>query len=92
MEAPPPLVLSPELLAHMREHPGSELTSVARAYIQLALLFTGENDLSNLEPGGASGLKPKLSEAETAELSRELQKINEKLEAMIAEAGDRPGS
>jgi hypothetical protein len=77
-DAPPPLVLGPELLAHMREHPNSELTKLARAYIKLALMFTGENDLSNCGPGEGRGLR--LSPSEMAELTRELESINEKLE------------
>ena len=89
IEAPPPIVISPELLAHMREQPDSELTRLARGYIQLALMLSGENELSNLEPC-VHQLKPRLSAAQTNEIKRELQTINEKLERMITEpdAGD----
>lgn len=82
IEAPPPIVLSPELLAHMREQPDSELTKFARGYIQLALMLSGENELSNLEPSTPQ-LKPRLTAAQTDEIKRELQTINEKLERMI---------
>ena len=34
-DAPPPLILGPELLAHMREHPDSELARFASTYLQL---------------------------------------------------------
>ena len=61
-----------------------------RAYIQLALMFTGETDLFNLEPGGGRGLKPRLSPSEMTEFTRELQSINERLERMLAEAGKSP--
>jgi hypothetical protein len=91
-DAPPPLVPGPELLAYMRDHLDSELTKFARAYIQLALMFTGEGHLSNLEPGAAHQLQPKVSEAAAAEFTRSLRKINEVLEAMIAEAAKPPQS
>jgi hypothetical protein len=82
----PPIVLSPELIAHMRDHPDGELSRFARGYIELALMLGGETHLSNLEPGEGRQLTPRLSVSEMVELTRDLQTINEKLEAMIAEA------
>lgn len=88
----PPIVLSPELLAHMREQPDSALTKFAQDYIQLALMLSGESDISNVGPGEARQLKPRLSDAEKIELSRELRKINEQLERMMAQGLEPPQS
>ena len=48
-------------------------------------MLSRENELSNLEPS-ALQLKPRLTAAQSDEIKRELQTINEKLERMMAEA------
>lgn len=52
-------------------------------------MFTGEGHLSSLEPGAARPFEPALSPGKKAEFARSLRKINEMLEAMIAE-GAKP--
>lgn len=74
----------------MREEPDSPLTKFAQGDIQLALMLSGENELSDVGPGEARPLKSRLSEAEKIEISRELQKINEQLERMLTAQSLKP--
>ena len=49
-------------------------------------MFTGETGLSNLEPGATPTLTHAPSAGQRAEIIRELQKLNEKIEARSAAA------